>query len=51
MGSAVAFCLQAWCIKKRGPLFSGMFSPLATLIVTVLAALFLHEELYTGRYY
>ncbi|XP_058746840.1 WAT1-related protein At4g30420-like [Vicia villosa] len=48
MGSAVAFCLQAWCIKKRGPLFSGMFSPLVTLIVTVLAALFLHEELYTG---
>ncbi|XP_050874495.1 WAT1-related protein At4g30420 [Lathyrus oleraceus] len=48
MGSAVAFCLQAWCIKKRGPLFSAMFSPLVTLIVTVLAALFLHEELYTG---
>ncbi|CAK8559998.1 unnamed protein product [Lathyrus sativus] len=48
MASAVAFCLQAWCIKKRGPLFSAMFSPLGTLIVTVLAALFLHEELYTG---
>ncbi|XP_045792439.1 WAT1-related protein At4g30420-like isoform X2 [Trifolium pratense] len=48
MGSAVVFCLQAWCITKRGPLFSAMFSPLGTVLVTVLAALLLHEEIYTG---
>ncbi|XP_058745206.1 WAT1-related protein At4g30420-like [Vicia villosa] len=48
MGSAVMFCLQAWCITQRGPLFSAMFSPLVTVIVTVLAALLLHEEIYIG---
>ncbi|CAK8559999.1 unnamed protein product [Lathyrus sativus] len=48
MGSAVMFCLQAWCITQRGPLFSALFSPLVTVIVTVLAALVLHEEIYIG---
>ncbi|XP_058745205.1 WAT1-related protein At4g30420-like [Vicia villosa] len=48
MGSALMFCLQAWCVTKRGPLFSAMFSPLLTVIVTVLAALFLHEQIYLG---
>ncbi|XP_054790494.1 WAT1-related protein At4g30420-like isoform X2 [Prosopis cineraria] len=48
MGSAVTFFLQAWCISRRGPLFSAMFNPLCTVIVTVFAALFLHEEIYTG---
>ncbi|AET01178.2 nodulin MtN21/EamA-like transporter family protein [Medicago truncatula] len=38
MGSAFVFCLQAWCITKRGPLFSAMFNPLLTVIVTILAA-------------
>ncbi|KAL5061434.1 hypothetical protein RYX36_023171, partial [Vicia faba] len=48
MGSAVTFYLQAWCISRRGPFFSAMFSPLLTLIVTILATLRLHEEIYIG---
>ncbi|WJX91541.1 hypothetical protein P8452_73303 [Trifolium repens] len=48
MGSAVALCLQAWCISRRGPVFSAMFTPVCTVIVTVLAALLLHEEIYIG---
>ncbi|KAJ6863245.1 hypothetical protein NC652_039947 [Populus alba x Populus x berolinensis] len=45
----VAGCLfTAWVISQRGPLFSAMFNPLSTVIVTVLAAIFLHEEIYTG---
>ncbi|KAH9654157.1 WAT1-related protein [Citrus sinensis] len=48
IGSGVSFCVQAWCISKRGPLFSAMFNPLCTVIVTILAALLLHEEIYTG---
>ncbi|KAL2319953.1 hypothetical protein Fmac_028922 [Flemingia macrophylla] len=48
MGSAVLFFLQAWCISKRGPLFSAMFNPLSTVIATVLAAILLHEEIYVG---
>ncbi|KAK9274552.1 hypothetical protein L1049_021801 [Liquidambar formosana] len=48
VGSGLSFFVQAWCISRRGPLFSAMFNPLATVIVTILAALFLHEEIYTG---
>lgn len=48
MGSAVIYCLQAWCISRRGPLFSAMFTPVFTIICTVLAAILLHEEIYIG---
>ncbi|XP_041017583.1 WAT1-related protein At4g30420-like isoform X1 [Juglans microcarpa x Juglans regia] len=48
IGSAVTFFVQAWCISQRGPLFSAMFFPLCTVMTTVLAYMFLHEELYTG---
>lgn len=50
MGSGVALCFQAWCISMRGPLFSAVFNPLLTLIVTILATLLLHEKIYVGRY-
>ncbi|XVF47819.1 hypothetical protein PTKIN_Ptkin03bG0141600 [Pterospermum kingtungense] len=45
---AVSFFVQAWCISRRGPLFSAMFNPLCTVIVTIFATIFLHEETYTG---
>ncbi|KAL2464394.1 WAT1-related protein [Forsythia ovata] len=48
VASAVTFFAQAWCIAQRGPLFSAMFNPLLTIIVTVLACAFLHEEMYMG---
>ncbi|KAK0571233.1 hypothetical protein LWI29_012870 [Acer saccharum] len=48
IGLAVSFFIQAWCISKRGPLFCAMFNPLCTVIVTIFAALFLHEEIYIG---
>ncbi|KAI8018476.1 WAT1-related protein [Camellia lanceoleosa] len=48
VGSAVSFFVQAWCISRRGPLFSAMFNPLCTVIVTIFATIFLHEELYVG---
>ncbi|KAF8400444.1 hypothetical protein HHK36_013742 [Tetracentron sinense] len=47
-GSSVAFCVQAWCISLRGPLFSAMFNPLNTVIVTIFGCSLLNEELYTG---
>lgn len=49
IGSATSFFVQAWCISRRGPLFCAMFSPLATVIVTIFASIFLHEEIYIGR--
>ncbi|XP_074271889.1 WAT1-related protein At4g30420-like [Silene latifolia] len=48
VGSGVTFFIQAWCISKKGPFFSSMFTPLATIITTVLACIFLHEQLYIG---
>ncbi|KAL1816171.1 hypothetical protein DCAR_0520546 [Daucus carota subsp. sativus] len=48
VGSGISFYAQAWVISKRGPLFSAMFNPLNTVIVTILASIFLHEEIYTG---
>ncbi|XP_006661252.1 WAT1-related protein At4g30420-like [Oryza brachyantha] len=47
-GSGVTFYLQSWCISVRGPLYSAMFNPLSTVITTVVAAAFLHEELHIG---
>lgn len=48
IGSGVSFFVQAWVISQRGPLFSAMFNPLCTVIVTILASIFLHEEIYCG---
>eukprot|EP00257_Ricinus_communis_P009481 XP_002528209.2 WAT1-related protein At4g30420 [Ricinus communis] len=48
VSSGLSFFLQAWCISQRGPLFTAMFNPLGTVIVTVCAAMFLHEEIYMG---
>ncbi|XP_022554075.2 WAT1-related protein At4g30420-like isoform X2 [Brassica napus] len=46
--SALSFTVQAWAISKRGPVFSALFNPLCTVIVTILAALFFQEEIYIG---
>ncbi|XP_020268223.1 WAT1-related protein At4g30420-like isoform X2 [Asparagus officinalis] len=48
MGSGVTFYVQSWCISRRGPLFSALFNPLYTVIVTILAILLLNEHLYFG---
>ncbi|CAL5375035.1 unnamed protein product [Camellia sinensis] len=48
ISSAISFFGQAWCISHRGPLFSAMFNPLSTVIVTIFASIFLHEEIYSG---
>ncbi|KAI4294999.1 hypothetical protein MLD38_040727 [Melastoma candidum] len=48
VGSSVSYYLQAWCIKKRGPLFSALFNPLATVITAAFAAVLLHEEIFAG---
>ncbi|XP_051143242.1 WAT1-related protein At4g30420-like [Andrographis paniculata] len=46
--SAVTFFGQAWCTSRRGPLFAALFNPLCTVIVTIIASIFMHEELYSG---
>ncbi|CAN7057119.1 unnamed protein product [Brassica oleracea var. botrytis] len=44
---AVLFFLQAWCVSRKGPLFSALFNPLSTVIVTFFGALYLKEKTYT----
>ncbi|KAG9154620.1 hypothetical protein Leryth_022707 [Lithospermum erythrorhizon] len=48
LGSAISFFGQAWCISRRGPLFSATFSPLNTVIATILAPLIYNEKVYLG---
>ncbi|KAG6488690.1 WAT1-related protein At4g30420-like [Zingiber officinale] len=47
-GSAVTYYLQSWCISVKGPLFSALFNPLCTVITTIVACIFLHEQLHLG---
>ncbi|KAL0303717.1 UNVERIFIED_CONTAM: WAT1-related protein [Sesamum radiatum] len=44
--------LDLFCsiFAKRGPLFSAMFQPLHTVIVTFFASIFQHEHLYMGSF-
>ncbi|XP_022973530.1 WAT1-related protein At4g30420 [Cucurbita maxima] len=48
ISSALSFLVQAWCVSRRGPLFTSLFNPLCTVITTFISSLFLHEELYSG---
>ncbi|KAM4133412.1 hypothetical protein ACJW30_01G326600 [Castanea mollissima] len=49
--SGLTLCVQAYgaCVSQRSPIFPAMFNPVCTVIVTILAAVFLHEQIYTGR--
>ncbi|GLJ17400.1 hypothetical protein SUGI_0302480 [Cryptomeria japonica] len=48
VGSGIAFCLLAWCIKKKGPVFTTMFGPLVLIIVALLSSILLDEKFYLG---
>ncbi|GLT38549.1 hypothetical protein SLA2020_127920 [Shorea laevis] len=46
--NALASCLTTWSIKKKGPLFVSVFSPLLVVIVAILSWALLHEKLFVG---
>ncbi|KAH9329007.1 hypothetical protein KI387_001115 [Taxus chinensis] len=46
--SAFGFFVQTWCIKKKGPVFAGVFSPLNTITTAFLEFIVLHVSLHTG---
>ncbi|XP_057830225.2 WAT1-related protein At5g07050 isoform X2 [Cryptomeria japonica] len=46
--SVLAYCMQMWCIGKKGPVFVAMFSPVVLLIVAILSPAVLDEQLYSG---
>ncbi|KAH7865054.1 hypothetical protein Vadar_001699 [Vaccinium darrowii] len=48
VGTALAFCLIAWCVKRKGPLYVSVFSPLLLVVVAILSWMLLQEKLYVG---
>uniref|UniRef100_A0ACD5URN9 Uncharacterized protein n=1 Tax=Avena sativa TaxID=4498 RepID=A0ACD5URN9_AVESA len=48
IASGFAFPLLSWCLRKKGPLFIAVFSPLMLIFVAILSSLILDEALYLG---
>lgn len=49
MGSGLEIFAESWINARRGPVFTAMFQPLRTVIVTFLAYMFLQEQIHIGR--
>lgn len=49
--TAVTYCLQAWIIEKKGPVFLAMSTPFSLVITTVCSAILLGDSITLGRYY
>ncbi|KAA3454977.1 WAT1-related protein [Gossypium australe] len=47
-GNVVTFGVQAWCIRRKGPVFVATFKPLSIAIAAFLGFIFLGETLYIG---
>uniref|UniRef100_A0A0E0JZB4 WAT1-related protein n=1 Tax=Oryza punctata TaxID=4537 RepID=A0A0E0JZB4_ORYPU len=48
VASGVALSLQIWCIDRGGALFTAIFQPVQTVMVAIMAAIILGDQLYTG---
>ncbi|XP_062225624.1 WAT1-related protein At1g68170-like [Phragmites australis] len=48
IASGSAFPLLSWCLRKRGPLFIAVFSPLMLIFVAALSSILLDEALHLG---
>ncbi|XP_048141163.1 WAT1-related protein At1g09380-like [Rhodamnia argentea] len=46
--SALAICVMSWCIKRKGPLYTSIFSPLMLVITAILSWALLQEKLFVG---
>lgn len=46
--TAVTYCLQAWVIEKKGPVYLAMSTPFALIITTFFSAVFLGESITLG---
>ncbi|GLJ18613.1 hypothetical protein SUGI_0331510 [Cryptomeria japonica] len=44
----LAYALQYWCVKKRGPVFVAIFNPISTICSTTLAFFFLGDSMHVG---
>ncbi|PKI76547.1 hypothetical protein CRG98_003098 [Punica granatum] len=48
VGSGLCIVGMAWCVKKRGPVFTAAFSPLIQIMAATLDIPILHEQLHIG---
>nr|XP_018623211.1 WAT1-related protein At3g18200-like isoform X2 [Nicotiana tomentosiformis] len=48
INSGVVYSLVTWCIQKGGPVLTATFQPLQTVVVAVMAFVFLGDQLYSG---
>ncbi|XP_024172003.1 WAT1-related protein At1g25270 [Rosa chinensis] len=46
--SGMVVVLISWCVRKRGPLFVSVFTPLSLVIVAIASSLLLNEKLSLG---
>ncbi|KAF9601288.1 hypothetical protein IFM89_018398 [Coptis chinensis] len=44
--TGITYWLQVWCIEKKGPVFTAMFTPLALLITAIFSAFLWKETIY-----
>uniref|UniRef100_A0A0D3FVV1 WAT1-related protein n=2 Tax=Oryza TaxID=4527 RepID=A0A0D3FVV1_9ORYZ len=48
VASGSAFPLLSWCLRKKGPLFISVFSPLMLIFVALMSSVILNEALHLG---
>ncbi|KAK6135190.1 hypothetical protein DH2020_031086 [Rehmannia glutinosa] len=48
LATAASFSLISWTITQRGPTYPSMFNPLALILIAIIEALFLGEEISVG---
>ncbi|KAK8586010.1 hypothetical protein V6N13_130536 [Hibiscus sabdariffa] len=48
VGSGLSYVGMAWCVKKRGPVFTAAFSPLVQILAAMFDIPILHEQLNLG---
>ncbi|XVF12813.1 hypothetical protein REPUB_Repub08aG0152400 [Reevesia pubescens] len=48
IGSGLCYVGMAWCVKKRGPVFTSAFSPLVQIMAAMFDIPILHEQLNLG---
>ncbi|PIA41126.1 hypothetical protein AQUCO_02300137v1 [Aquilegia coerulea] len=46
--TGITYWLQVWCIEKKGPVFTSMFTPLALLITAIISAFLWKETMHWG---
>ncbi|KAH9329001.1 hypothetical protein KI387_001109, partial [Taxus chinensis] len=46
--TAFGLFVQAWCIEKKGPVFSSVFSPVSTIFTALLEFTLLHTNFHVG---